>query len=90
MKPLTYTLVVNGPQYGTQSARNAYLFAKALIEKGHILKSVFFIKTVCLMARQRMYQLMMSLTCYKVGNLLLNPIKYNLKLVLQQRCAVVL
>ncbi|OWO93706.1 sulfurtransferase TusD, partial [Vibrio cholerae] len=24
MKPLTYTLVVNGPQYGTQSARNAY------------------------------------------------------------------
>ncbi|CSD23361.1 Uncharacterised protein [Vibrio cholerae] len=33
---------------------------------------------------------MMSLTCYKVGNLLLNPIKYNLKLVLQQRCAVVL
>ncbi|EKG73352.1 dsrE/DsrF-like family protein, partial [Vibrio cholerae CP1037(10)] len=21
MKPLTYTLVVNGPQYGTQSAR---------------------------------------------------------------------
>ncbi len=42
MKPLTYTLVVNGPQYGTQSARNAYLFAKALIEKGHILKSVFF------------------------------------------------
>ncbi|EJH85453.1 hypothetical protein VCHC47A1_0372, partial [Vibrio cholerae HC-47A1] len=23
MKPLTYTLVVNGPQYGTQSAPNA-------------------------------------------------------------------
>ncbi|ENM5891422.1 sulfurtransferase complex subunit TusD [Vibrio mimicus] len=42
MKSLTYTLVVNGPQYGTQSARSAYLFAKALIAKGHILKSVFF------------------------------------------------
>ncbi|NOH96527.1 sulfurtransferase complex subunit TusD [Vibrio sp. 99-70-13A1] len=39
---LTYTLVVNGPVYGSQSARNAYLFAKALIEKGHQLKSVFF------------------------------------------------
>ncbi|MFG0605584.1 sulfurtransferase complex subunit TusD [Vibrio mimicus] len=42
MKSLTYTLVVNGPQYGTQSARNAYLFAKMLIAKGHTLKSVFF------------------------------------------------
>ncbi|ENM5727455.1 sulfurtransferase complex subunit TusD [Vibrio mimicus] len=42
MKSLTYTLVVNGPQYGTQSSRSAYLFAKALIAKGHILKSVFF------------------------------------------------
>jgi len=39
---LTYTLVVNGSVYGTQSARNAYLFAQALIEKGHQLKSVFF------------------------------------------------
>ncbi|EPF9729984.1 sulfurtransferase complex subunit TusD [Vibrio fluvialis] len=39
---LTYTLLVNGAVYGTQSARNAYLFAKAVIEKGHTLKSVFF------------------------------------------------
>ena len=39
---LTYTLLVNGSVYGTQSARNAYLFAEALIEKGHQLKSVFF------------------------------------------------
>ncbi len=39
---LTYTLLVNGAVYGTQSARNAYLFAEALIEKGHQLKSVFF------------------------------------------------
>jgi len=39
---LTYTLLVNGSVYGTQSARNAYLFAQALIEKGHQLKSVFF------------------------------------------------
>nr|WP_206384342.1 MULTISPECIES: sulfurtransferase complex subunit TusD [Vibrio] len=34
--------MVNGSVYGTQSARNAYLFAKAVIEKGHTLKSVFF------------------------------------------------
>ncbi|MBY7835222.1 sulfurtransferase complex subunit TusD [Vibrio fluvialis] len=39
---LTYTLLVNGSVYGTQSARNAYLFSKAVIEKGHTLKSVFF------------------------------------------------
>ncbi|MCL9783857.1 sulfurtransferase complex subunit TusD [Vibrio sp. S4M6] len=41
-QPLSYTLVVNGPVYGTQSARNAYLFARALIEKGHTLTSIFF------------------------------------------------
>lgn len=39
---LTYTLVVNGPVYGSQSARSAYQFAKAVIEKGHTLVSVFF------------------------------------------------
>ncbi|GAB2652606.1 sulfurtransferase TusD [Vibrio panuliri] len=39
---LTYTLVVNGSVYGSQSARNAYQFATALIEKGHTLVSVFF------------------------------------------------
>lgn len=39
---LTYTLVVNGPLYGTQSARSAYQFALALLEKGHTLVSVFF------------------------------------------------
>lgn len=39
---LTYTLVVNGSVYGSQSARTAYLFAQALLEKGHHLVSVFF------------------------------------------------
>ena len=39
---LTYTLLVNGPIYGSQSAKNAYQFALALIERGHQLKSVFF------------------------------------------------
>lgn len=39
---LTYTLVVNGEVYGEQSALNAYQFAKALINKGHTLVSVFF------------------------------------------------
>ena len=42
MSGLTYTLVVNGPVYGSQSARSAYQFAKALIAKGHSLVSVFF------------------------------------------------
>ncbi|WP_237363825.1 sulfurtransferase complex subunit TusD [Vibrio marisflavi] len=40
--PLSYTLLVNGSAYGSQSARSAYLFAKALIEKGHTLSSIFF------------------------------------------------
>ena len=39
---LNYCLVVNGPVYGTQTSRSAYLFANALIEKGHTLKGVFF------------------------------------------------
>ncbi len=42
MQSLTYTLVVNGSVYGSQSARSAYLFAQALIESGHKLVSVFF------------------------------------------------
>ncbi|MGO2509630.1 MAG: sulfurtransferase complex subunit TusD [Vibrio hibernica] len=41
-QPLTYSLLVNGSVYGSQSARHAYRFACALIEKGHILVSVFF------------------------------------------------
>ncbi|MGX9419445.1 sulfurtransferase complex subunit TusD [Vibrio sp. RC27] len=39
---LRYTLVVNGPIYGTQASRSAFQFAQALIEKGHQLVSVFF------------------------------------------------
>jgi tRNA 2-thiouridine synthesizing protein D len=39
---LTYTLLVNGPVYGSQSARSAYQFAKAVIEQGHTVVSVFF------------------------------------------------
>lgn len=42
MNPLTYTLVVNGSVYGSQSARHAHQFACALIAKGHTLVSVFF------------------------------------------------
>ncbi len=41
-EPLTYSLVVNGAVYGSQSARNAYQFACALTDKGHRLVSVFF------------------------------------------------
>ncbi|WP_272666009.1 sulfurtransferase complex subunit TusD [Providencia sp. PROV174] len=39
---LTYCLVVTGPAYGTQQAASAYQFAKALLEEGHILKTLFF------------------------------------------------
>ncbi|WP_394128606.1 sulfurtransferase complex subunit TusD [Vibrio hepatarius] len=42
MSQLTYTLVVNGSVYGSQSARSAYQFAQAVIVKGHTLVSVFF------------------------------------------------
>ncbi|PIB15806.1 sulfurtransferase complex subunit TusD [Vibrio rotiferianus] len=42
MSGLTYSLVVNGPVYGSQSARSAYQFAQAVIEQGHTLVSVFF------------------------------------------------
>ncbi|WP_428775737.1 sulfurtransferase complex subunit TusD [Vibrio sp.] len=42
MSSLSYTLVVNGPAYGSQSARSAYQFACALIDQGHQLVSVFF------------------------------------------------
>lgn len=42
MSCLSYTLVVNGSLYGSQSARTAYQFARCLIGKGHRLVSVFF------------------------------------------------
>lgn len=42
MSQLTYTLVVNGSVYGSQSARSAYQFAKAVVNQGHTLVSVFF------------------------------------------------
>lgn len=39
---LSYTLLVNGAVYGSQSSFSALNFAKALIEEGHILNKVFF------------------------------------------------
>ncbi|MGF1724598.1 sulfurtransferase complex subunit TusD [Photobacterium nomapromontoriensis] len=39
---LSYVLVVEGPAYGTQSARTAYQFAEALLAEGHQLLRVFF------------------------------------------------
>ena len=39
---LNYVLVVEGPAYGTQSARSAYQFALALLAQGHRLSRVFF------------------------------------------------
>ncbi|HDN2512582.1 MULTISPECIES: sulfurtransferase complex subunit TusD [Providencia] len=40
--PLTYCILVTGPAYGTQQAASAYQFAKALLEEGHTLKTIFF------------------------------------------------
>lgn len=42
MESLRYTLVVNGPIYGSQASRSAYAFALALLESPHTLSSVFF------------------------------------------------
>ncbi|QAV22841.1 sulfurtransferase complex subunit TusD [Proteus hauseri] len=42
MNSLTYCLIVTGPHYGTEQASSAYLFANALIEKGHKIAQVFF------------------------------------------------
>lgn len=39
---LTYALVVSGPVYGSQSARSAYLFAKAVLHRGHTIEKIFF------------------------------------------------
>ncbi len=39
---LKYALVVNGPAYGTQAARSAYVFAQSLLAEGHVLSQVFF------------------------------------------------
>lgn len=42
MSSLTYCLVVTGPHYGTEQASSAYLFANALLEKGHQITQIFF------------------------------------------------
>ncbi|UDG81576.1 Sulfurtransferase TusD [Candidatus Profftia lariciata] len=39
---LSYTLLVNGPAYGTQAASSAYQFAQAIIMNGYRLISIFF------------------------------------------------
>lgn len=42
MSPLTYCIIVTGPHYGTEQASSAYLFANALIKKGHKIAQIFF------------------------------------------------
>ncbi|AIJ07917.1 MULTISPECIES: sulfurtransferase complex subunit TusD [Edwardsiella] len=49
---LSYSLVVNGPAYGTQAASSAYQFALALLAAGHTLHSVFFYREGVLNANQ--------------------------------------
>lgn len=39
---LNYVLVVDGPAYGTQTARTALQFARAVIAQGHRLSRIFF------------------------------------------------
>lgn len=40
--PLRFALLVTGPCYGTQSAADAYRFARALLRQGHVIDNVFF------------------------------------------------
>ncbi|WP_298719776.1 sulfurtransferase complex subunit TusD [uncultured Oceanisphaera sp.] len=44
MKPasLQFALLVTGPCYGTQSAADAYRFARALLQQGHVINQIFF------------------------------------------------
>lgn len=44
MKPasLQFALLVTGPCYGTQSAADAYRFACALLQQGHVINQIFF------------------------------------------------
>lgn len=39
---LRFALLVTGPSYGTQAASDAYRFAQAVLERGHVLSHVFF------------------------------------------------
>lgn len=39
---LRFALLVTGPCYGSQAAADAYRFASAVIEQGHVLSQVFF------------------------------------------------
>ncbi|WP_319784281.1 sulfurtransferase complex subunit TusD [Oceanisphaera sp. IT1-181] len=39
---LRFALLVTGPSYGTQAASDAYRFAQAVLEQGHVLSHVFF------------------------------------------------
>lgn len=39
---MRYALLVTGPAYGTQQASSALQFARALLEEGHELISIFF------------------------------------------------
>ncbi|MXP56538.1 sulfurtransferase complex subunit TusD [Pantoea sp. Mhis] len=49
---MKYTLLVTGPAYGTQHASSALLFARALLETEHELKSIFFYREGVLNANQ--------------------------------------
>ena len=42
MSGLRFALLVTGPCYGTQSAADAYRFARALLAQGHHIASIFF------------------------------------------------
>lgn len=49
-KPLSYTLVISGPAYGSQNASSAYLFAQALLKRGHKIERLFFYQDAVLNA----------------------------------------
>lgn len=39
---MNYVIMVTGPPYGTENTNTALLFSYALINRGHVLSSVFF------------------------------------------------
>ena len=39
---LRFALLVTGPCYGTQSAADAYRFARAVLQHGHVISQIFF------------------------------------------------
>lgn len=49
---MRFAMMVTGPAYGTQQASSALQFARAVLDEGHLLSSVFFYREGVLNANQ--------------------------------------